>query len=68
MEGRLVSEDIEVGNRVYSIYFSPDGNKFACGADEDICVYDVERGVLIFDPLRGREHHISSVLWSHDGR
>jgi WD40 repeat protein len=44
MEGSWVNYAIEVGSKVWSMSFSPSGNKFACGTDGDIRVYDVESG------------------------
>ncbi|KAF8553438.1 WD40 repeat-like protein [Imleria badia] len=67
VKGRRVHHSISVGGFVLSKCFSTDGSRLACGTDEDIRVYDVKRGILILGPLRGHEHSVNSVLWSHDG-
>ena len=66
MEGRQVNRSIKVGKAIWSMSFSPEGTKLACGTDDDIRVYDVG-GTLILQvgPLEG--HCMPSVLWSHDG-
>ena len=66
-EGELRGNSIEVGGCIRSASFSPDGSKLACGAADNIFVYDVETGALIFGPLRGHRHWVWSVLWSRDG-
>ena len=66
MEGEQVNS-IEVDHEVWSLSFSPDGNKLACGTREDICIYDVEIGTCVLGPLKGHESWINSVLWSRDG-
>ena len=67
MERRQVKHSIEVGNRVRSLCFSPDGKKLVCGTDDDIRVYDVEGSTLILGPLRGHQDWVRCVLWSRDG-
>ena len=49
--------------------FSPDGNKLACGTDDDIRVYDVDSGTLVLTsvPLMGHRQWVRVVLWSRDG-
>ena len=65
-EGRQVNS-IKVGIKMWSMSFSPDGTKLACGTDDDIRVYDVDTGTLILGPLMGHQHWVCVVLWSHDG-
>ena len=65
MEGERVSS-IGVGGVVFSLSFSPDGNKLACGTLDDIRIYDVEIGTLVLGPLEGQDG-IWFVLWSRDG-
>ena len=67
MERRQVNHSIKVGNLVWSMCFSPDGKKLACGTDNDIHVYDIDSGTLILGPLRGKNRRIRCMLWSHDG-
>ena len=64
MEGRQVGHSIEVGKRIWSMSFSPDGKKFACCTPDAIRVYDVDNGTLISE---GHQRRVECVLWSHDG-
>ncbi|KAI9455829.1 quinon protein alcohol dehydrogenase-like superfamily [Boletus coccyginus] len=64
MEGRHVNS-IEV-EFVYSMRFSPDGNKLACGTGYGIRVYDINSGMLI-TILGPSDRLVTTVLWSHDG-
>ncbi|KAH0828926.1 quinon protein alcohol dehydrogenase-like superfamily [Lanmaoa asiatica] len=67
VEGRWVNYPIEVGKKVHSVCFSPDGRKLACGTSYDIHVYDIESGVLLLAPLTGHRDWVRCVLWSLDG-
>jgi WD40 repeat protein len=68
MEGRQVNHPIEVSKgALWSLCFSPDGKKLACGTYDDIRVYDVDSGTLILGPLRGHQESVFDVLWSRDG-
>jgi WD40 repeat protein len=67
MEGSQVNRSIKVGKAVWSMCFSPDGNKLACGTRDDIHVYDVVNSTLVLGPLRGHEKRVSCMLWSRDG-
>jgi WD40 repeat protein len=67
MEGRQVNRSIEVGKAVWSMCFSPNGNKLACGTRDDIHVYDIDNSTLVLGPLRGHEKRVSCMLWSRDG-
>ena len=51
MEG--VHYAIEVSRYVWSMTFSPDRKRLACGADGDVRVYDVDDGTLVLGPLKG---------------
>ena len=72
MEGRQVGHSIEAqvddGDWLSSMTFSPDGKKLACATHDtaNIRVYDVDSGTLILGPLRGH-HRVRVVLWSRDG-
>ena len=70
MEGRQVNDSAFGFGRgaVLSMSFSPDGDKLACGTDDDIRVYHVDTGTLLIDPLWGHQHWINCVLWSRDSR
>jgi WD40 repeat protein len=67
MEGRQVSDPIEVDSLIWSMSFSPDGKKLVCCTRDDIRVYDVHSGTLILGPLEGHEGWVCCVLWSRDG-
>ena len=68
MEGSLVSSIELKDDDVWSVAFSPDGEKLACGTDRgDIHVYDVKNGTLILGPLKGHQEWVCSMLWSRDG-
>ena len=41
--------------------------RLACGTCDDIRMYDVDSGALVFSPLTGHQDWVSSLLWSHDG-
>ena len=57
--------DLSPGYGVWSMSFSPDGKKLACGTyDGDIRAYDVNSGTLI---LEAHQDWIRDVLWSRDG-
>ena len=65
MKGSLV---IKLEDDVWSVAFSPDGKKLACGTrDGNILIYDVKNGTLILGPLKGHESLVSPVLWSCNG-
>ena len=67
MDGRQVKHSIGVDNVVWSMSFSADGDKLACGTDDDIRVYDINSGTLILGPLQGHQDCIRDVQWSRDG-
>ncbi|KAG6382175.1 WD40-repeat-containing domain protein [Boletus reticuloceps] len=66
MGGKRVNHPIEVGSRVASACFSPDGHKLACGTGYNIRVYDVESGTHIVGPFKGHKDWVRGVLWSRD--
>ncbi|KIJ13500.1 hypothetical protein PAXINDRAFT_80921 [Paxillus involutus ATCC 200175] len=59
--------------RIFSVCFSPNGEKLACAVGNGyseigvIHVYDVGSGELVLGPIKGHEEIISDVLWSLDG-
>ncbi|KAI9573272.1 WD40-repeat-containing domain protein [Boletus coccyginus] len=63
MEGRHVGS-ITIPGSIWSLCFSPDGNKLACQTDNSIRVYDVNSGRPILGPLGGFG---DALLWSRDG-
>ena len=65
MEGKQVNHSIQVGDRVSSLRFSPDGKKLACGTRDGSRVFDVDTGRLLLGLLQG--NWIRDVLWSRDG-
>jgi len=65
-EGRQVNHSIEVGDSVWSMCFSPEGNKLACATTDDIRVYDVNSGRLIA-VLSLNGDWVVDVVWSRDG-
>lgn len=67
MEGTQVNRSIDIGSRVSSICFSPDGGKLSCGTGYDVRVYDVSSCVLLLGPLKGHKDWVRRVLWSCDG-
>ncbi|KIJ07396.1 hypothetical protein PAXINDRAFT_90454 [Paxillus involutus ATCC 200175] len=76
-EGGQIKHSIGTGMTVYSLCFSPNGEKLACAVNNPagevdlgiyaIHVYDVESGELILGPIIGHEYTINCVLWSFDG-
>jgi WD40 repeat protein len=67
MEGGQVIHSIEVGSRVSSLCFSPNGKKLARSTRDDIRVYDVDSGALFLQVGLSRSSWIRDVLWSRDG-
>jgi len=65
-ERHIMINSIWVDGTVYSMCFSPSGNKLACGTGYGIRVYDVASGTLVFGPL-DRHSWIHDVVWSRDG-
>jgi WD40 repeat protein len=76
-ESGKIKHSIDTGHFVWSLCFSPNGEKLACAIqvdnyghqefDIDIHVYDVESGKLVLDSIQGHEDWVSCVLWSVDG-
>ncbi|KIJ14347.1 hypothetical protein PAXINDRAFT_169759, partial [Paxillus involutus ATCC 200175] len=65
-----IKHSINVGSRIQSLCFSPNGEKLACaGSNREhvIQVYDVESGRLVLGPIKGHGGVINCVLWSLDG-
>ncbi|KIJ09606.1 hypothetical protein PAXINDRAFT_27895, partial [Paxillus involutus ATCC 200175] len=66
-----IKHSINTGSSwVESLCFSPNGDKLACSAFNQvdvIQVYDVDSGNLILGPIKGHENWIRCVLWSLDG-
>jgi len=69
MEGRLV-DSVKIGDYVWRMCFSPDGNKLACATNSNgVRVYDVASGTLILQvgPSDTGRVGIRDLLWSRDG-
>ena len=64
MEGRHI-HSIKVGSSIWSLCFSPDGSKLACGTGYGTQMYDVASGMLILGPLDGGG--VTDMVWSRDG-
>ena len=64
MDGRQVNHSIEVNSCVWSLCFSPNGKKLACGTDNGVRVYDVDSGTLLSE---SQQYLVDCVLWSRDG-
>ncbi|KIJ09596.1 hypothetical protein PAXINDRAFT_102218 [Paxillus involutus ATCC 200175] len=67
-----IKHSIVTGKEIYSLCFSPNGEKLACGGhahnqDYIIQVYDVDSGKLVLGPIKGHQNKIQCVLWSLDG-
>jgi WD40 repeat protein len=67
MEGGQVIHSIEVGSRLSSLCFSPNGKKLARSTRDDIRVYDVDSGALFLQVGLSQSNWIRDVLWSRDG-
>ncbi|KAF8553445.1 WD40 repeat-like protein [Imleria badia] len=68
VEGRQVKNSIKVGSEVFSVSFSPDRRKLACGTEDAIWVFEVGSSTLVLGPLQGHKNWISCLRWSLDGR
>ncbi|KAF9222315.1 WD40 repeat-like protein [Gyrodon lividus] len=71
-EGGQIKHAIQAGSSVWSVSFSPNGEKVVAAVrdvedDHGIRVYDVETGKLILGPIKGHEYSVNCVLWSLDG-
>ncbi|KAF9222336.1 WD40 repeat-like protein [Gyrodon lividus] len=71
-EGGEIKHAIQAGSEVWSVSFSPDGEKFAAAVYDVegghvIRVYDVKSGKPILGPIKGHETWIRCILWSLDG-
>ena len=64
MEGRQVNHSIKLDRYVWSLCFSPNGKKLACGTEDDVRVYDVDSGTLLSE---SQQKWVDCVLWSRDG-
>ncbi|PAV19331.1 nucleotide-binding-oligomerization-domain like receptor [Pyrrhoderma noxium] len=58
-------KQIDVGSAVYSVSYSPDGKYAVSGSGENVCVWDVVNGGLVFGPFKGMS---ISVTFSNDGK
>ncbi|KAF8840902.1 WD40 repeat-like protein [Paxillus ammoniavirescens] len=67
MKSGDIKHSIDTGNFVWSLCFSPNGEKLACTVYNAIKVYDVDSGKLVLGPIKGHELWVCCVLWSLDG-
>jgi len=51
---------------VWSVAYSPLGDRIASGGDNTICIWDSHTGELV-GPITDLEHWVNSVVWSSDG-
>ncbi|KAF8835173.1 WD40 repeat-like protein [Paxillus ammoniavirescens] len=59
---------INAGTRVFSLCFSPNGEKLAWAVSRVIQVYDIKSGKLVLpESIKGHETWINCILWSLDG-
>ena len=48
--------------------FSPDGTRIVTGGHDKLAmIWDVEKGVLVGEPLKGHTDNITSVSFTPDG-
>ncbi|CAE6483314.1 unnamed protein product [Rhizoctonia solani] len=58
-----------IGSRIYSVAYSPDGTRVAVGCDDhSVRILNAHDGTPLFDPLRGHTNTVSSVVFSPDGK
>ncbi|CAN0510191.1 unnamed protein product, partial [Phaeothamnion confervicola] len=57
------------GSAATAVAFSPNGKCLASGTEDGaVALWDIERGSLLWEPLKGHWGRVSSVAFSDDGR
>ncbi|KEP51276.1 putative vegetative incompatibility protein HET-E-1 [Rhizoctonia solani 123E] len=64
--GQLIHE-LDTGNRISRIGYSPDGRHIVTGHYRTINVWDAQNGNMKLGPLEGHTHRISKIAFSPDG-
>jgi WD40 repeat protein len=65
--GEVEMGPIETGQGwVYSLAYSPSGNRIASGGYETICIWDSNTGELLVGPIEDLGAYMTSVVWSSD--
>jgi WD40 repeat protein len=52
---------------VWSLAYSPSGDRIASGGDCTLCIWDSNTGELLVGPIRHMGESVTSVVWSSDG-
>jgi len=52
--------------RVYSLAYSPSGDRIASAGDNTICIWDSNTGGLLVGPIKDLGGWVTSVVWSFD--
>jgi len=66
------SGEVDVGpieteqNQLWSLAYSPSGDRIASGGDKTICIWDSNTGELLVDPIKDLGRLVTSVVWSSD--
>jgi len=64
--------EVEVGpivtgqHWVYSLAYSPSGDRMASGGDNNICIWDSNTGELLVGPIKDLGTSVTSIVWSSD--
>ncbi|OAX30568.1 WD40 repeat-like protein, partial [Rhizopogon vinicolor AM-OR11-026] len=53
--------------RVWSLAFSPLGDRIASGGQSTICIWDSNTGKLLVGPTKDLGNWVNSIVWSLDG-
>ncbi|KAF5365041.1 hypothetical protein D9757_013092 [Collybiopsis confluens] len=59
---------VEMGSRIKSTVFSPDGTRIVCGCDDKMVrIWDATTGIQVGESLWGHDDSVTSVAFSPDG-
>jgi len=65
--GKVEVGPIETGqDYVFSLAYSPSGDRIASGGDKTICIWDSNTGELLVGPIKDLGMWVTSVVWSSD--